>query len=220
MMRVPPSRLAAALLVVTTAALAAGAGFGIAAGALAAAVQYAPVLLAFAAVGWFVARHRPRNPIGWLFLVEALAFAVAAATANYARYAISTGSRPAAAAWLAWLGAIPGELFFLLALVLLVFPDGQVPSRRWRPVAWVIVTAEVVTVAIAALSGAALRGQGSTVRSPVNLIPAGAAYSILQFVQTVMIPVSLVAAAGCVSRYRRSSAEVRHQIKWVAFPAC
>jgi signal transduction histidine kinase len=217
MMHVLSSRLAAALLILTAAALAAGAGFGIAAGLLASAVQYAPVLLAFAVVGWFVARHRPRNPIGWLFLVEALAFSAAVATSNYARYAASTGSHPAAAAWLAWLGAIPGELFFILALVLLVFPDGQVPSPRWRAVAWVIIADEVVTVAIAMLSGAALRGQGSTVKSPVNLIPAGVGYSILQFLQTVMIPVSLVAAAGCVSRYRRSSAEVRHQIKWVAF---
>ncbi len=213
----PAGSLATALLVLTAAALAAGAGFGIAAGVVAAAVQFAPVLLAFAAVGWFIARHRPRNPIGWLFLVEALAFAVAVATSNYARYAASTHSQPAAAAWLAWLGAIPGELFYMFALVLLVFPDGRVPSPRWRPVAWVIIAAEAATVAIAMLSGAALRGQGSAVKSPVNVIPAGIANSTLQFVQTVMIPVSVVAAAGCVSRYRHSSAEVRHQIKWFAF---
>ena len=217
MMRVPSSRLPAALLALTAAALAVGAGFGIAAGVSAAAFQYAPVLLAFAAVGWLVARHRPRNPIGWLFLVEASAFALAVATSNYARYAASTGSRAAVAPWLAWLGAIAGELFFIFGLVLLIFPDGQLPSPRWRPVAWVIVAAEIVTVSIAALSGAALRGQGSAVKSPVNLIPAGIANSVLQFVQTVMIPVSVVAAAGCISRYRRASAEVRHQIKWVAF---
>jgi signal transduction histidine kinase len=217
MMQLPKRALATALLVLAVAALAAGAGFGIAAGAAAAAVQFVPVLIAFAAVGWFIARHRPRNPIGWLFLVEALAFAVAVATSSYARYAASAESQLPGVAWLAWLGAIPGELFFLFALVLLVFPDGRLPSPRWRPVAWVIVAAEVVIVTIAMLSGAALRSQGSTVRSPVNLIPAGPAFSILQFVQTVLIPVSVVAAAGCVSRYRRSSAEVRHQIRWFAF---
>jgi signal transduction histidine kinase len=217
MMHMPQRGLAAALLVLTAAALAAGAGLGIAAGTPAAAVQFVPVLLAFAAVGWFVARHRPRNPIGWLFLAEALAFAVAVATSNYAKYGVSADSQLPGVAWLAWLGAIPGELFFIFALVLLVFPDGRLPSPRWRPVAWVIIAAEMVTVAIATLSGAALRSQGSAVKSPVNLIPAGAAFSILQFVQTVMIPVSVVAAAGCVSRYRRSSVEVRHQIRWFAF---
>jgi signal transduction histidine kinase len=211
------SGLAAALLILTAVALAAGAGFGIAAGRLAAAVQFAPVLLAFAVVGWFIARHRPRNPIGWLYLLEALAFSVAVATSNYGSYAASVDSQSAAGAWLPWLGAISGELFFIFALVLLVFPDGELPSPRWRPVALTIIAAELTIVAIAALSGAALRSQGSAVASPVNVIPARIAYSVLQFVQTVMIPVSLVAAAGCVARYRRSSAEVRHQIKWVAF---
>ena len=56
-------------------------------GAATLGLQFVPVLLAFAAVGWLIAGHRARNPIGWLFLIEGLAFAIAVATAKYARFA-------------------------------------------------------------------------------------------------------------------------------------
>jgi signal transduction histidine kinase len=212
-----PPRLAAALLVFTVAALAAGAGFGIAAHSLAAALQFAPVLLAFAVVGWLIASRRPRNPIGWLYLAEALAFSVAAATKNYARYATAANPHLPGAVWLNWGGAIAGNLFFVFALVLLFFPDGSLPSRRWRPVAGLIITAEAVLMVNSALSGAALSSQGSAIVSPVNVISLGSANAIQQFVQTVLIPITIVAASGCVMRYRRSSADARHQIKWFAY---
>jgi signal transduction histidine kinase len=212
-----PARLAAPLLVLTVAALAAGAGFGIAAHSLAGALQFAPVLLAFAVVGWLIASRRPRNPIGWLYVAEALAFSAAVATKNYARYATAASPHLPGAVWLNWGGAIAGNLFFVFALVLLFFPDGRLPSRRWRPVAGLIIAAEAVLVVNSALSGAALSSQGSPVASPVNVIPLGTANSIQQFVQTILIPVTIVAASGCVVRYRRSSADVRHQIKWFAY---
>jgi len=213
MTRVPPPRLAAGLLIFTVAALSAGAGFGVAAGTLRDAFELTPVLLAFAVVGWLVAGRRPGNPIGWLFLTEALAFALAVATASYARYANTFSPRLPAAAWIAWLGAIAGELFFVFPLVLLIFPDGKLPSARWRPLAWAIVVAEALLILIAAGSGAALRAQGSAVQAPVRLIPAGMANSVLQSQQTGLVPVVLAAAIGCIWRYRRSSADERHQIK-------
>jgi signal transduction histidine kinase len=215
--RVPASRLAAGLLVFTVAALSAGAGFGVAAGTLRDAFEFTPVLLAFAVVGWLVAARRPGNPIGWLFLTEALAFAVAVATASYARYATTVSPHLPAAAWIGWLGAIAGELFFVFPLVLLIFPDGKLPSARWRPLAWAIVVAEALLILIAAGSGAALRAQGSAVQAPVRLIPAGLANSVLQSLQTALVPVVLAAAIGCIWRYRRSSADERHQIKWFAY---
>jgi signal transduction histidine kinase len=217
MTRVPPSRLAAGLLIFTVAALSAGAGFGVAAGTLRDAFEFMPVLLAFAVVGWLVAGRCPANPIGWLFLTEALAFAFAVATASYARYATTFNPHLPAAAWIAWLGAIVGELFFVFPLVLLIFPDGKLPSARWRPLVWAIVVAEALLILIAAGSGAALRAQGSAVQAPVRLIPAGLANSVLQSLQTALVPVVLAAAIGCIWRYRRSSADERHQIKWFAY---
>ena len=211
--------LAGGPLVLTVAALTVSAGFGVAAGDLMDAFAFAPLLLAFAAVGAIVATHRPANPIGWLFLAEGLGFALGVATDTYARYATREGVvAPPSVAWAVWLGTILGELAFLFALAVLLFPDGRLPSPRWRVVAWLIVAGEALLVLMSATSSAALRAQNSAVlRAPVRLIPDSLADQVVNAVQTAFIPLCLAAAAGLTVRYRRANPDVRHQIKWVAY---
>ncbi len=210
--------LAGGLLILTVAALAATAGFGVAIGDPVDAFAFAPVLLAFAGVGAFVATRRPANPIGWLFLAEALGFALGVATDTYAKYATRAGVTPPSATWAVWLGAALGELGFLFALALLLFPDGRLPSRRWRVLAWLIMAAEALLLLAAGTSSAALQAQNSAVLvSPVRLIPDSLADPVVNVIQTAFIPLCLAAAAGCAVRYRRSAVDERHQIKWVAY---
>ena len=218
-MTTPTARwLARGLLALTVAALVVCAAFGVASSDLVDAFAFTPVLLAFAVVGAIVASHRPGNPISWLFLAEALGFALAVATDTYAKYAMKAGATPPSAAWAVWLGAILGELGFLFALTLLLFPDGRLPSSRWRVLAWLIVGAEGLLLLAAATSSAALRAQDSAVLiSPVRLLPDSLADPVVNVVQTAFIPLCLAAAAGCAARYRRSAADERHQIKWVTY---
>jgi signal transduction histidine kinase len=204
------------LLLLTVAALAAAAVYGVAAHDLADGFEFTPLLLAFAVVGAFIAARRPRNPIGWLFLAEGLAFAAAVATSAYAAEAMRTGASSAIAGWSDWAGAIPGELGYLFAFAILLFPDGKLPSRRWRPLGWLLVLAETLMVASAVTSGAAMHAQGSKLPSPVTLVPERFTGPIVGTVQTVLIPLALAAAIGCVLRYRRAPADLRHQIKWFA----
>ncbi|MGN6677421.1 MAG: hypothetical protein ACTHKL_06505, partial [Streptosporangiaceae bacterium] len=217
MIRFTPARLAAGLLSLTIGALTAAAIYGVAAHDLGDAFSFTPVLLVFAVVGAFVAARRPRNPIGWLFLAEGLAFAAGVATSAYAAEATRLGTSSAAASWADWLGAIPGELGFLFAFAILLFPDGRLPSRRWRLLAWMLMLAEALLLAAAVSSGAAMHAQGSKLPSPVALIPEGITGPVVNVVQTALIPLALAAAVGCVLRYRRSTADGRHQIKWFAF---
>ena len=210
--------LARGLLVLTVAALAVSAWFGVANGDLMSAFAFTPLLLAFAVVGTIVASHRPANPIGWLFLAEGLGFAVGVATDTFASHAIRAGAAPSSVAWADWLGAILGELGFLFVLAVLLFPDGRLPSRRWRVVAGLIVAGEALLVFMAVTSSAALRAEISAVRvSPVRLIPDSVADPVVNVVQTLFLPLSAAAAAGLVVRYRRATPDVRHQIKWVAY---
>jgi signal transduction histidine kinase len=210
--------LAGGLLVLTVAALTVSAVFGVAAGDLMDAFAFAPLLLAFAIVGVIVASHRPANPIGWLFLAEGLGFALGVATDTYAMYATRAGAAPPPVAWAVWLGAILGELGFLFALAVLLFPDGRLPSPRWRVVAWLIVAGEALLMLMAITSSAALRAQNSAVLvSPVRLLPDSVADPVVNVVQTAFIPLCLAAAAGLAVRYRRATPDVRHQIKWVAY---
>jgi signal transduction histidine kinase len=218
MSRSPAGLLAAALLAATVAALAVTAGYGVAAGQLTDAFAFAPVLLAFAAVGAIVASHRPGNPIGWLFLAEGLGFALGLGTDAYATYVSQAGHVTQATAWVDWAGAAFGELGLLFPLVLLVFPDGRLPSPRWRLMAWTLLGVEALMVILAVTSGAALRAQDSAIQaSPVRLIPDSVADPVLNTLQTALIPLSVVAAGACVVRYRRSRAAVRQQIKWFAY---
>ena len=219
MRRAVAPRLATGLLLLTVAALAASGSFGTAAGDLMNAFAFDPVLLAFAGVGAIVASRRPANPIGWLFLVEALAFALAVAGSTYARYTIVSGAARPIASWTAWLGAIPGELFFLFPIALLLFPDGRLPSQRWRAVAWLIMLADGLLLLAAVSSGAAMHAEGGTrgLPSPVRLIPGSLADPVVNVLHSALIPLSVLAAAGCVVRYRRSPADERQQIKWFAY---
>ena len=103
-------------------------------------------------------------------------------------------------------------------LAVLLFPDGRLPSRRWRVVAGLIVAGEALLVLMAVTSSAALRAEISAVRvSPVRLIPDSVADPVVNVVQTLFLPLSAAAAAGLVVRYRRATPDVRHQIKWVAY---
>jgi signal transduction histidine kinase len=210
--------LAGGLLLLTVAALAVSAWFGVANGDLMNAFAFTPLLLAFAAVGAIVASHRPANPIGWLFQAEGLGFAVGVATDSLARHAIGAGAAPSSVAWADWLGAIGGELGFLFVLAVLLFPDGRLPSPRWRVVAWLIIAGETLLLLMAVASSAALRAQISAVRvSPVRLIPDGVADPVVNVVQTAFLPLFVAAAVGLAVRYRRAALDVRHQIKWVAY---
>ncbi|HYB88343.1 MAG TPA: ATP-binding protein [Streptosporangiaceae bacterium] len=210
--------LAGGLLLLTMAALALSGWFGVANGDLMNAFAFTPLLLAFAVVGAIVASHRPANPIGWLFLAEGLGFAIGVATDTFARHAIRAGAAPSSVAWADWLGAICGELGFLFVLAILLFPDGRLPSRRWRVVAWLIIAGEALLMLMAVTSSAALRIEISAVRvSPVRLIPDSVADPVANFVQTAFLPLTAAAAVGLVVRYRRATPDVRHQIKWVAY---
>jgi hypothetical protein len=93
----------------------------------------------FATVGAFIASRRPGNVLGWVLCAVGLASAVAGFAQDYASYAL-LGRKE----WLpgglvmGWLGSWPWYIAFglILTFLPLLFPDGRLPSRRWRPVAW------------------------------------------------------------------------------------
>ena len=94
-------------------------------------------LLWGAIIGALILQRYPRHAVGWLFIVVALSFGLAIFSSGYALEAIdfNPGSLPGGefAAWLSFWIDMPGVAALALFLPLL-FPDGRLPSARWRPV--------------------------------------------------------------------------------------
>src|SRR5215208_7088318 len=96
-------------------------------------------LLIFSVVGAVVVSRQPRNTIGWLFCGVGVAVGLNSFAGDYAEFWLASGfgvsSLGETAAWLSsWLWFL--LVFVPMSLLLLLFPDGRLPSPRWRPVAW------------------------------------------------------------------------------------
>jgi hypothetical protein len=175
-------------------------------------------------VGFVVAWRRPRNPLGWLML-GAVAFLVLSGDASsyaVADYRLRHGGLPLG--WVAvllqpcWAPAIA-----LFGLTVLLFPDGRLPSPRWRWMLWAYLAVAVAWVGGAVIiSAGAILGHNVHVDSGGNLLildhlTGSAAW--WGVVQAVFFPVLgvfwLASVAGQVVSYRRSSGERRLQLKWL-----
>ncbi|MDQ3097856.1 MAG: hypothetical protein M3Q61_06785, partial [Chloroflexota bacterium] len=118
-------------------------------------------MLAFAGVGAVLVVRRPQNAVGWLCLAMALTGVSSFSARAYATHTLVTapGSLPggAVAAW--WAGWILTPVFLILTNFLpLLFPTGQPPSARWRPLLWASFAGLVVFSLSAGLAPGPLAG--------------------------------------------------------------
>src|SRR5215211_4644346 len=118
-----------------------------AADAVAAGVYFVAIL-AFATVGAFVVWRRPGNDIGWVFLAIGAVVSVRVGAAQYAEYSllVRPDSLPGGRVAVSLGEAVSTVMFAVLGLALLLFPDGRLPSRRWRKLPWLLGAAAVVGV--------------------------------------------------------------------------
>jgi hypothetical protein len=177
------------------------------------------LFLAFPIVGALVASRRPRNPIGWILLADGLLWIVLAVTDSYLVYGVA---RPGSVPFPVTVGALGNTWLWvptvgLLGIYLiLLFPDGQLPSRGWRPLA-LFSGAVIVLLSVAeGLAPGPLENQGG-VRNPFGIEALPWLVGVAQII-TPLLPLCILASAvSMVLRFRRSRGEVRQQIKWVAF---
>ncbi len=180
------------------------------------------VVLAFALVGALIASRLPRNPMGWLCLAIGLAFSLAGTAGEYDVYALQTrpGSLPGGEymAWLEnWLW-VPAVVLIGTFMVLL-FPDGRLPSRRWRVVAWLCAAVLISTSASEAFSPGRL-AEAPNVTNPFGIEAARSALELVNTASFLLLPLCFVASAlSMVLRFWRSTGEERQQIKWFATAA-
>ncbi|MEO7804341.1 MAG: sensor histidine kinase [Actinomycetota bacterium] len=181
-------------------------------------ILWATSWLALPAVGALIASRRPGNKIGWLACAFGLPIAVLLFANEYARYALisSPGSLPGGR-FMFWLSQWPFFVSGGIAVFLfLLFPDGTLPSRRWRPIGWIAVGATIAG-ALAASFGRSTEVD-MTVENPLairSLAP------LLETVQegagATLLALIAVSVLSTLLRFRRSRGESRQQVKWLLF---
>jgi hypothetical protein len=169
-------------------------------------------------LGGLLASRRPSNPYGWLWLAYGLGWAVVGVTNAYVTYVSASGTEVLGwAGLIAWVNGFAFvSLLGLTALILLLFPDGRPPSRRWRWMVWAIGVLVVVTTIAAALLPA---GEDDPIQNP--LTAEGAIEAVADAVANVGITALflaiLVAAGSLLWRFRRARGLERQQLKWLAY---
>jgi hypothetical protein len=166
-------------------------------------------------VGAVVASRRPRHPIGWLMCASGLIWGVVHFSGEYAIYTLLAvpGSLPAgkAVAWFfTWLWAPAMGLVVFLGLL---FPTGQLPSRRWRPFAWLSVLITMLAIVLSVFAPGPILGLGP-IRNPLGVEGFPHLYEPLQSLMLVLV---FVGSASMLGRLRQARGVERQQIKWPAY---
>jgi signal transduction histidine kinase len=180
--------------------------------------------LAIGVVGLAIARRKPENAVGWLYLGLWLAVGVIFAFGSeYGYWATVKNPGAPGGTFAVWLGNWSWVPIFgvLLTWTFLIFPDGHLPSPRWRRVAWASVIVTVLWSIAFALENhdytdAANRSVPNpyTIRSMIPFFDAARQWLALAFMLLVAASI-----ASLIVRFRRSHGDERQQVKWLILAA-
>jgi uncharacterized membrane protein required for colicin V production len=180
-------------------------------------LTFAP-LLAFTIVGGLITIRRPSNLIGWICLASGIGWSLIYFYDSYVGYGLAVLDRrdlPLADWMFVFIWSIPAGL--LGTFLLLYFPNGRLPSPRWRKVAVLC----AVTLVLVSFNTGFVPEAGEAMPPEIPnavafLYPIARAFDWA----IILLPVCfLLCAASLAFRYRRASVEDRQRLKWMAFAA-
>jgi hypothetical protein len=181
------------------------------------------IVLALAPVGFVVARRQPGNPLGWMFLALGALVALGTAAGAYAVLSYRLGHHLPLGVAAVFLALYWCPVIVTFPLVILLFPDGRLPSPRWRPVLWgYLAVAACWPVSVCAVA------IGAVAAGDLHIVPGGDLRAVdypagssawLGSVEAVILPVLAVFWLVFVARqalaWRRADGERRQQLKWL-----
>ena len=200
----------------TAVVVAAASGMSFSAAVNAYTVTDGAMALAFPVCGVLLAWYRPRNPIGWLFLAAGLGMASTAVAGPLLTLGAQRGWSMVTLRVLATVSSYgwPWTIALFLPLALILFPDGQLPRRRWRYLIWAVIADTLPFVASLGSPVPELVG-----RRRVSIYLAPPHYHQLGLLWTVTNVLWAVIFAGAIAslavRYRRGSEMERRQLLWL-----
>ena len=187
-------------------------------------LEIVPLTGAYAVAGALIAGRQSKNAIGWVFLLISTGTGLTALADAYAGHHLPGW---AAAAWFQnWSFGLCYPVGF--SVLLMLFPNGHLPSRRWRPLLGLAVLAAVSRVVVELLgsapvtghfSGSALLAANPTGIIPVNFENSSAGAALYAATWLLSFLVIAGATVALMTRLIRSRAEERQQLKWLALVA-
>jgi len=184
------------------------------------ALQDTLMVVAWSAVGVLIASRRPAHPIGWLFSALGLSSGVQLLCGEYAIYAlvVERGALPGSqvSVWITcWLW-VPTNV--LVGFMTLLFPDGRLPSPRWRAIVWL----NGIMAVAGSFTAAFLPGQSPFIEAIDNPFGLEGLKDVKDLVDGVLEALSygVLGVAGLAAlyvRFRRGLGAERQQIKWLAY---
>ncbi len=194
--------------------------------------------VSFSALAFLLTYHRPGNKIGWLLIVVAILRHTAFAN-DVASVILENGSDPGVGLlfWKHFWNRAAGLAYSLFAYLFVLFPDGKLPSPRWRLARWLIILQGALTTGMIAYATSVLiRGFAATGPTGGELPESVASLFPLENVEyadqirqvsiasvwlmaTAIIALSLILAGfgSQVVRFRRGRTVERQQVKWAIF---
>jgi hypothetical protein len=179
-------------------------------------ILYGLLTVAFSATGALIVSAHPRNTTGWVFLVLGVSGAGWELADGWGAYATDEdlAGGPAGEWVILWSWIVD---FAVLTVVFFLFPDGRMPSKRWRPWLWVLAAGTAL-----ALPGQALSPDlGSEFSSGTNPVAVDALPTdlMLNAGLTLMLVTLGAAVVSLVVRFRRGGYVERQQLKWIGTAA-
>jgi hypothetical protein len=177
------------------------------------------IALAFALVGAVVAVKRPDNAVGWALSLAGGGLLLGGLLSTYAELALLArpewglpgGGAAGAIGEGAWTPLMAGVF-----LVLLLFPTGRLPSRRWRPAVRLVLIGFVLVWTIISTAPGHLDAPLDAFENPLAVTSSdGYITAIYPIIAICLVCVGL-AAISLLIRFRRSRGEERQQFKWFA----
>jgi signal transduction histidine kinase len=190
-------------------------------GDIPAVIMFAVGIIGMASVGALLTSRAPGNPVGPLFQLTSATIGLSILASEYSSSAYSNLPGLPAGPLVTELGnlMIPFGLVSLLSTFLL-FPDGHLPSRRWRPVAWLLIASGIVGLFnIAVVEQTTSIDVGISVENPFA-VDALSTWTWMAAVWGVLLAAATIPSlVSVVVRFRGSQGEERQQIRWLAWAA-
>jgi len=177
----------------------------------------ATVWLSLLLTGTFLAVQRPGNPIGWLLLVSGLSFVYSYVAPDYVQRVETLGWRLPSHTFVDWvLPPVENLYYFFIAIwIPILFPEGRLPGRRWRPVAGLIGFSMVALVTLSFLTDNNDEF-GRQLPNPTALGGDAEAFAkiLSDAASAALVGSFVLALVAVIGRYRRSAGAERQQMKW------